>query len=465
MKQNLAKVLGMEEHNQRTQSLPSEEQLLQQSQTDMEQYLEGHQQATEVALEAIGNAQALAGVIACNDSTDKTTYELLKVAVEQLKEKTGVVTQSTALESIDRHNYKTEALQDVKEFIKKVWEAIKKAFFAMVDRVKAFFKGLLDRSKVIEKKAEEVKEDIKEFESELNKAPKKPEDAKNYNSSYFDVNVKRPAEPGSASAKKTPEVKPKDPVNDVIVEEIQGDYSEKIKKLIGVTGDEKDNKHGFVSLLQAYTNSFSSYFSDIRSETSVRVVDYPSIVDGKVEHGTQDNKSIFDTGNLLDKEPKMRDFRLGAYSYGLGIKDKKLIYIIDYDSDKELFINFTPIRSINNNVLPIPGELLKLVKEQNDAIAASLAKRAEKFEKSIESYELQNIDQETLAIYRREFTAYLAYLQSAVTAISTLSKYTLTVADAISEYAKETLELAKKNVGKVIRVHGYVNPVTVKAVD
>lgn len=171
MKHNLAKVLGLEEYNQEPNIRvePTEDEVIQIQQDKFEQEMSDHQETTTEALEAIGNAQALASVIARNDSQDKTAYELLKVAVEQLKEKTGVKTQSVSLESIDKTSYKTEALEDVKKFISKVWEAIKKAFFAMVHKVKDFFKGVFSKSKKLEKEAEEVVDMTDEFIKKYNK--------------------------------------------------------------------------------------------------------------------------------------------------------------------------------------------------------------------------------------------------------------------------------------------------------
>lgn len=171
MKQNLAKVLGMEEYNEEPNIRvePTEDEVIQIQQDKFEQEMGDHQEATTEALEAIGNAQALASVISRNNSTDKTTYELLKVAVEQLKEKTGVKTTSVSLEGLDKYSYKTESLQDIKNFIVKVWEAIKKAFFAMVDKVKNFVKSLFDRTKKTEEQLKEAINENKDFVDQASK--------------------------------------------------------------------------------------------------------------------------------------------------------------------------------------------------------------------------------------------------------------------------------------------------------
>lgn len=166
MKHNLAKVLGLEQRiDERVTFNPTEDQIQQSQAEEFHQYLDYHKQATEVSLEAVSSAYAFGSVIQKNNSTDKTTYELLKVAVEQLKEKTGVKARSVALESISKANYKTEALEGIKDFIVKVIKAIKDAFFSMVDKVKAFFKTLFDRNKAIEKEADEIAKDAAKLDT------------------------------------------------------------------------------------------------------------------------------------------------------------------------------------------------------------------------------------------------------------------------------------------------------------
>ena len=176
MKNNLAKVLGLEEYNEEPNIRvePTEDEIIQIEQDNFVQDMADHSEATTEALEAIGNAQELASVIARNDSQDKTAYELLKVAVEQLKEKTGVYTQSVSLESLDKGSYKTEALEDVKKFISKVWEAIKKAFFAMWEKVKNFVKSLFGNNKKAKESLDAAKAQNDELIKKAKETPKQP---------------------------------------------------------------------------------------------------------------------------------------------------------------------------------------------------------------------------------------------------------------------------------------------------
>lgn len=218
MKNNLAKVLGLEEYNQEPNIRvePTEDEVIQIQQDNFEQEMSDHQEATTEALEAIGNAQALASVIARNDSQDKTAYELLKVAVEQLKEKTGVKTQSVSLESLDKGSYKTEALEDVKKFISKIWEAIKKAFFAMVDKVKAFVKMLFSSNKKTEDKLDEASKANEEFVKEAKNVPDSPNSNKEYKGDYFKAEKTAPATQAPKAAKQYHQFKPSRAVADMI---------------------------------------------------------------------------------------------------------------------------------------------------------------------------------------------------------------------------------------------------------
>lgn len=194
MKHNLAKVLGLEQlTDERVTFNPSQDEIEQTQVKEFHQYLEDHQQATDVALEAISSAHAYGQIIQKNNSTDKTTYELLKVAVEQLKEKTGVYTQGMALESTSSISYKQESLQDIKDFIKKVWEAIKKAFFAMINKVKAFVESLFDKSKKTKQTLDEAKDAAEEFSKEVKNAPKTEKEGGDYDSQYFKNSKESPA--------------------------------------------------------------------------------------------------------------------------------------------------------------------------------------------------------------------------------------------------------------------------------
>ena len=446
MKQNLAKVLGMEEHAQQVPAVLSEEQKLQQSQTDMEQYLEGHQQATEVALEAIGNAQEFAYVIGKNNSQDKATYELLKVAVEQLKEKTGVYAQSTALESIDRHNYKTEALQDVKEFIKKVWEAIKKAFFSMVDKVKAFFKTRFTFGKKVEVKVRTAQDDIEEFEKELKKQGE-----------AFVRDFEAAAEKAMDKAKETLAKKSEELKKSRTVPEFEDTYSEKIKRFIGIPMKNKGKK--------TYTAiaDLSTSIQILHSELKSTYADYtlePPYMD-KSGRATPPSQ----WRDLKDEVRWKNKFNTGVYSCTLSIKDKKVLLELNDDGQDEFYLGYTSTSHSKEYILPISKELIELANESDKAIMGYLdkiSKDVNKYDSVTESkkgaddYEFAK---EQLDEYKRYFSSYQQYIQSCVAAIGNLSKFTLQVADAVVEYVNETIEISKTITSKMIKVNGQVEMV------
>jgi hypothetical protein len=85
MKHNLSYLLGLEQYNEEPNIRvePTEDEVMQIKADKLQQDMVEYCQATSDALEAIGNAQALASVISKSNTQDKTAYELLKVAVEQ----------------------------------------------------------------------------------------------------------------------------------------------------------------------------------------------------------------------------------------------------------------------------------------------------------------------------------------------------------------------------------------------
>ena len=189
-KSNLAKVLGMEDMQQSQSNVirqPSYEQEADQKIQDIGEVFEQTQYATDVALESIVSANRLMSVVANNNSTDKTAYAVLKTAVEQLKERTGVYTTSTALEDLSPLNYKSEGIEDIKKFVAKVWDAIKKALSFVKEKVKEFFAWIFKTKTDVVKQAEEAEKQAEELEKELRKAPKNEQEAKSYSSGYFDI--------------------------------------------------------------------------------------------------------------------------------------------------------------------------------------------------------------------------------------------------------------------------------------
>ena len=185
MKKNLAKVLGMEELQEVAPPEPSEEQVMQQQLTDVTEHIQQTADATDVAIESIGNALELQRVIQSSNSTDPVTYAVLRKALEQFKERTGVYTEHVALESLSPLNYKTEGIEDIKKFIAKVWEAIKKAFFIMVEKVKAFIKAIFKSNKITEDKLDKAKKANDEFVREAKNVPDSANNNKPYSGDYF----------------------------------------------------------------------------------------------------------------------------------------------------------------------------------------------------------------------------------------------------------------------------------------
>lgn len=481
MKNNLAKVLGLEEYNQEPNIRvePTEDEVIEIQQDKFEQEMSDHREATTEALEAIGNAQALASVIARNNSQDKTAYELLKVAVEQLKEKTGVKTQSVSLESLDKGSYKTEALQDIKNFIAKVIKAIKDAFFAMWEKVKAFFKGLFDRNKSIEKEADQIAKDAAELEKEINKAPKTEDQAKNYSSDYFGVKKNYFEETkgagGALALGHTPGTTNKTTISSFKTSDKDVDYSDnKYDRLPGAKGDGEASQRNFfssevISLLGVPKKADSKYIesslTDFRRE--VREV-YVEIIN---QINKFDPDDIRVTGSLEVKVPQVKDgslltgkFAVGKYGYELKIKDSKLDIDIKLASDKQSYeLPYTAPWTIRENHVAFIHTLTR-ISGANESIINKLMERKKAFiehaEKMIVKYPEDYEDRQgEIKKMRDAFKESMAFVQSCMVAQAKLSAFVQKTCKAILLYMRQSINNIRRRMGHLIQKDGYIRDI------
>lgn len=480
MKNNLAKVLGLEEYNQEPNIRvePTEDEVIQIQQDKFVQDMADHSEATTEALEAIGNAQALASVIARNDSQDKTAYELLKVAVEQLKEKTGVKTESVSLENIDKTSYKTEALQDVKNFIVKVWEAIKKAFFSMWDKIKAFFKGLFNRNKSIEKEADEIAKDAAELEKEMNKAPKTEEQAKNYSSDYFGIkkNYFEETKGGGALALGyTPGTTNKTNVGGFKTSDKDVDYSDnEYDRLPGAKGDGEASQRNFfssevISLLgvpkKANSSDIETSLFDFRRK--IREV-YVEIIN---QINKFDPEDIRVTGSLEVKKPEAKDevllsgkFPIGKYGYELKIKDSKLDITFKIASDKQQYeLPYTAPWTIREKHVAFISDLTRIAAAQEGTIN-KLMERKKKFiehaERMIEKYPEDYEDKQgEIKAMRDAFKESMVFVQSCISAQVKLSAFVQKTCSAILLYMRQSINNIRRRLGHLIEKDGYIRDI------
>ena len=95
-----------------------------------------------------------------------TTMNVLNQAIEGLVERSGVSYSTLAMESAStRTELKQVSVEGLGNFIREVWRKIKEAFLALVKRIKEFFTSG-------ERKADKIKEDIKDAKEEMKEVEK-----------------------------------------------------------------------------------------------------------------------------------------------------------------------------------------------------------------------------------------------------------------------------------------------------
>lgn len=466
MKHNLAKVLGLEEYNEEPNIRvePTEDEVIQIEQDKFVQEMADHSEATTEALEAIGNAQALASVIARNDSTDKTTYELLKVAVEQLKEKTGVKTESVSLESLDKTSYKTEGLQDIKKTVVAIWEAIKKAFFSLIDKVKNFLKTMFGQNKKTEEKLDQAEEECKEFTEEIKDVPKSPSDSKEYKGDYFTKPTTETATTKVRSAKqaqvKTQVETPPEPVKKTydfkfsdrvasrigtsrarnftasnVVDSLRSQYKELenvVDKIIGLKLDYVAQE--FSSASKGYSETDSpafpshvSYFADAK-------------IDGIIAGKLGPSVTIF----LNSKDTESND----SVKLSWGVVEKRYVRPINPElMEREIF-----------DVLKNMAKLTRKLDDNSKRYAESMGKF---FKEQEAIYNGINYDdpkaQRKIEVVKSRLNEFKNAISNLLNVVVKLNQYINGFLDAFSDYNKENLKFFKTLIDEKLSTVGYVS--------
>ena len=107
------------------------------------------------------------------DDLNKTTTLVLQEAIESFKVRSGVSYGGFGLESaVTQEDIKSISLEGFKDFLLRVWNAIKSAFVAMVKRIKEFFFGAEKQAQEIKEDLDKAKKDFKDIEKEIFKADK-----------------------------------------------------------------------------------------------------------------------------------------------------------------------------------------------------------------------------------------------------------------------------------------------------
>lgn len=388
MKKNLAKVLGMEEYP----IIEGNQTHIQELNTlNVEQDMDNFNYAASEALEAISNAYELGTVIAMNNSQDTTTYNVLKVAVEQLKKRTGVVSRSVCFEDMNKLNYRAEALQDVKAFIVKTWEAIKKALAVVWEKIKAFFASIFNRSKEQKKEVEELKKEIKDL--------------------------------------------PKSVVG--VVDEKFTIYSDSVYKYIGIPANGSSDPSNVIRLMDAHLDTVAELIlnADDQSRTAWRDI-------GSID---QSGKITIPEVDLSDKSIDKGKFKLGVYKYELKISDGLLLTEILQDDSVSKFKPFTiPSQNLLKMLLEsMTADIDNILKYGNiveyfyKETKLDVEKREAILTSKSSDYMVENKD--SINKLRNNFNAALKFNKSAMSSGAKLNLFKQKTIDAGIQYVKQSI--------------------------
>jgi hypothetical protein len=96
-----------------------------------------------------------------------TTMNVLNQAIEGLVDRSGVFYGTLAMEAAgSRAELKQISVEGLGNFISEVWEKIKKAFFALIAKIKEFFTGNERKAAAIKESLDKAKEESKDIQKE-----------------------------------------------------------------------------------------------------------------------------------------------------------------------------------------------------------------------------------------------------------------------------------------------------------
>ena len=471
MKKNLAKMLGMEEMQQSTVAEPSYNQQADTKIQEIGQVFDQTQYATDVALESIVSATQLMNVVANNNSTDKVAYSVLKTAVEQLKERTGVYTSSVALEDLSPLNYKSEGIEDIKKFVAKVWEAIKKALSFVKEKVKEFFAWIFKTKTDVVKQAEEAQKKADELEKELHKAPKNENEAKNYKSDYFvkpsalgytegtanktfdkgshfNTNDKQPEYSGNFG-KSTKEYEDAEPV----------EFS---KQVVDALGYGKENDTGS-------SKDFTRDFGRLMDNLNTLVVDTMLTQLGKYQPPSGDE--ITEEDLVLDGKFSKKFFsEVGHTDFIIKTNDSRTGYEFEIEQDgavdRRLTLSYMP-HSALMRCLQGSGGCLDLLKSISDSTIPKIQEEIESYEKDMAYAEkrIGNLTDETKINQVKKYQQYcnfqIGVTKSIVTCFGKIVKYLVYLSKALIRAINDKINNIKWSFSKHLKEKGFVTNIIV----
>lgn len=134
----------------------------------------------EADAETLGEIQeTLAESVEGGEGVDETTAEVAEIAVEAICARLGIKSAQKTIPALESFGSKSSrltatkvAIEGINDRVKQIWEAIKKAFLTVWQKIKDFFAKFFDNSEKVKKMAEGLKDQVKKSEKAKVKAGK-----------------------------------------------------------------------------------------------------------------------------------------------------------------------------------------------------------------------------------------------------------------------------------------------------
>lgn len=126
----------------------------------------------EADAETLGEIQeTLAESVEGGEGVDETTAEVAEIAVEAICARLGIKSSQKTIPALESFGSKSSrltatkvAIEGINDRLKQIWEAIKKAFMTVWQKIKDFFAKFFDNSEKVKKMAEALKDEVKKAE-------------------------------------------------------------------------------------------------------------------------------------------------------------------------------------------------------------------------------------------------------------------------------------------------------------
>lgn len=469
MKKNLAKVLGLEQLQEEIVPVQIQEDPLTRFNADVSEHLH----AADVALESIGNAVALASVISKSHSEDPVAYAVLRTALEQFKERTGVKTQTVALEDLSPLSYKTEALEDIKKFVTKVWEAIKLAFFSMVQKIKDFFKKIFEKGEVVNKYTENAEYALSKFTKAMEDSPKTSGQAQSYIDDYVAVQNKykagRQVEGWYFNFKNSQFTLSRQRGLDNTEDAKSYHYNRSVINMLSLGKDPSRWStlalplyKRLISALDNAANDFEEYLTNKLDNQSLMNFGYGIGTNHKVmdQIGQTDNiikkvikpvnKNVFEVQTMLGGSLKTITARESDSDKPVveitisSTGDTGVVGLMDYSLMKEVIGQSRQVSYAGRRIVKKLSEFLDAEKHN-----------FEKVQRAFSTTHKDKVSEQDMQAIRDSYTDYFEVVTGSIKAASVFSRFGVELQEAVADYISQTLKMYKHYIEEHASIENY----------